>query len=438
VSRPSRFSYESFEAEDKTPALNEFVSASLLGFASTAMVMPFEVGKTLLQIQYVPRDELGNVQEHAAVDEYPETEDDVELMFSEATQQAGAPYEPVSDIPRPRDAQGYLVSRSVYDASTKPEWVLPEIVTGGVWDMIKSLARFPNEGYLALWKGQLTTFMIDSLSTTIQPVLQSILSSGFLPSDLLPTLPLIHSPHPGLPLVVATASHAITGILLSPLDLVRTRLIAQSSMPAHRKYRGPLHALRTIFNEEGGALSAYFHPTLFIPALLDSTIRPLLHIAAPLVIERSLGISRSDSPLAYGLAELALGVTSLLVTLPIETVRRRLQVQARQTVVQGSRGKLRTCVETRPAPYLGVVHTVYCILTEETGRVPMKGKTVATGSGIRQLYKGLSMGIGAKYVFAYSLSHRKWLTYKLFPASSCSCFSWPLGKTETKVGRRCD
>jgi fusion and transport protein UGO1 len=407
------------------------------------MVMPFEVGKTLLQIQYVPRDELENVDEPAAgatLEEFPETEDDVELMFSEATQQANGSFEPRPEPPRPRDAQGYLVSRSVYDASTKPEWVLPEVVTGGVWDMIKALVRFPNEGYLALWKGQLTTFIIDSVSTSVQPVLQSLLSSLFLPSNLLPTLPLIHSPHPSLPLVVATASHAITGLLLSPLDLVRTRLIAQSSMPAHRKYRGPLHALRTIFAEEGGALSAYFHPTLLVPALLDSTIRPLLHIATPLVIERSLGISRADAPLAYGLAELGLGVASLMITLPIETVRRRLQVQSRQTIVRNassssgasSRGRrYRACVESRPAPYLGVVHTVYCILTEETGRVPMKGKTVASGSGIRQLYKGLSMGIGAKYVLVVLMTWwRMMLTISPFSSIIVFLLQLATGKGE--------
>lgn len=36
--------------------LKAFVTSSLLSFTSTALVMPFEVGKTLSQVQWVPRD----------------------------------------------------------------------------------------------------------------------------------------------------------------------------------------------------------------------------------------------------------------------------------------------------------------------------------------------------------------------------------------------
>lgn len=38
--------------------LRAFVTSSLLSFTSTALVMPFEVGKTLAQVQWVPRDGL--------------------------------------------------------------------------------------------------------------------------------------------------------------------------------------------------------------------------------------------------------------------------------------------------------------------------------------------------------------------------------------------
>lgn len=36
--------------------LRAFVTSSLLSFTSTALVMPFEVGKTLAQVQWVPRE----------------------------------------------------------------------------------------------------------------------------------------------------------------------------------------------------------------------------------------------------------------------------------------------------------------------------------------------------------------------------------------------
>lgn len=81
-------------------------------------------------------------------------------------------------------------------------------------------------------------------------------------------------------------------------------------------------------------------------------------------------------------------------------------------------------METRSAPYAGVVEAVYRILTEETGNIPRRrrrstvekereksekssggnpgGKdkkedlgTLGMGNGLRQLYRGLGMGLGA-------------------------------------------
>lgn len=40
-----------------------FLSTSLLGFASTAIVQPFEVGKVLLQVQWIPKEAASNIAE---------------------------------------------------------------------------------------------------------------------------------------------------------------------------------------------------------------------------------------------------------------------------------------------------------------------------------------------------------------------------------------
>lgn len=37
---------------------------------------------------------------------------------------------------------------------TKPEWVMPVVVQGGVWDMIKTVGRWKGEGWASLWKGE--------------------------------------------------------------------------------------------------------------------------------------------------------------------------------------------------------------------------------------------------------------------------------------------
>ncbi len=167
----------------------------------------------------------------------------------------------------------------------------------------------------------------------------------------------------------------------------------------------------------------YMHPNLFVPAILDTTIRPFLSLVTPIVIHRLFGIAEDTHPTTYAVAHLLLASASLLITLPIETVRRRLQVQPRN----GAR-PLRACIETRPTPYVGVVDAWWRILTEERSTVSyavlrrrkrsqsFKGKEKATdalddvellaqdesrfgGSGLAQLYRGFGMGLAANAVF---------------------------------------
>lgn len=277
--------------------------------------------------------------------------------------------------------------------------------------MIKAVGR-GKEGWLGLWKGSFTTFVIDVSTSSIQPIISSILA--ILAPSALTSLPLPYAPHPYRSLSLLLASHLITGVLLSPLDLVRTRLIAQSTLPAHRKYSTPWNALSQITKEEGGWKTTYLHPNLLIPTLLDFTFRPLLSLASPLLIEHNLRLDPITNPVSYSLVEFCISSASLLLTLPIETVRRRLQLQARApwgkplVKVRGSRAAttttttnttstssalnatgittgpngalprpmfsrpLRTCVETRPKPYEGVLEAIWRIVTEETSTSPVK------------------------------------------------------------------
>ncbi|KAK4049732.1 hypothetical protein OIO90_005313 [Microbotryomycetes sp. JL221] len=424
--------------------LRAFVTSSLLRFSGTALVMPFEVGKTLAQVQWVPKEGLNPLvwdfdeeMREEAVD--LEDEAEAESYFADLDNISNKQAFPARDYetaPRPTSPSGYLLRPGVKDdqLGTKPEWVMPIVVQGGVWDMIRAIGRWKGEGWASLWKGQLTTFMLDVVSTAIQPLVLTTLSFAFLPSSPLASLPLIYSPRPMPLLLLSTLSHAITSIAVSPLDLVRTRLIVQSAQPTHRKYSGPVDAIATILREEGGLWTTYFHPNLFIPTLLESVLRPLICISTPLIISRYLFIEPSTSPLSFSLAEFVMGTAGLLVTVPLETIRKRLQIQSRADFVRAGRaggtGKAwRTCVETRPAPYVGVVECAYRIVTEETGRIPRRTRRpsrgpptpgvrpepegpredlgpmgLGVGSGLTQLYRGFGMGVGANLcVFLLSL-----------------------------------
>ncbi|KAG8715683.1 hypothetical protein FRC11_001311 [Ceratobasidium sp. 423] len=397
---------------DLRMAIKALLASGALQYATTAIAMPFEVGKVLLQIQWIPKDHVGLAPDEPAPEEKEEdalsdTSDDV--YFHD-------PDEPRSRIrleptePRLADEEGYVVRRSVNDKATRPQFIIPIGPSEGVWGMIKRVGRWQTEGWLSLWKGQLTSCIIDVLSAFLQPVALSLLSLAFMPSDPTLSLSLSDTSRPIKPLAITVASHLLTGVILSPLDLVRTRLIAQTSLSTHKTYSGPIAALRDIYHKEGGLAGMYLHPNLFIPTVIENTLRPLLALSAPLFIERTLFVTEESHPVAYQVAELLFSSATLLLTLPIETARRRLQIQSR-----GS-GKFQACVETRPSPYTGVADVLWKVLMEERSMPTMlrrrrmssqgrqteeevkeKGSWI-NSTGIGQLYRGFGMGMGASGV----------------------------------------
>ncbi|KAG5728557.1 hypothetical protein E4T56_gene19633 [Termitomyces sp. T112] len=394
-----------------TNLFKALVASALLHYSSTAIAMPWEVGKLLLQVQWVPRD--------AGEPEEPELVDDNDDVLSDSSEDDSYFADPQAGparraAPWPTDEQGYVMRRSVLEEGTRPEYIIPVGSANGVWGMMKRIGSFRGEGYLALWKGLLTSCITEILSSTAQPLIHNFLQSLFFPS-----MSPFHQP----PLILPVASHLITGFLLSPLDLVRTRLIVQSYTSRYRTYTGPLDALSRILRDEGGLKGIYFHPHLFIPTVIDNALRPIVSLALPSLLAGYLGmqISEETNPWAWAVMELGGSCLGLLITLPFETIRRRLQVQAR-----GTAKPLKGCVELRPAPYNGIVDAFWHILTEERSDLPikrikkrrgsqasLKGKERTTSSndddagegegwfrhsGIGQLYRGLGMRLGASAI----------------------------------------
>ncbi|KAG1749725.1 mitochondrial carrier domain-containing protein [Suillus paluster] len=394
--------------------LRSLVASALLQYTSTALVMPLEVGKLLLQIQWIPKD-------GPAPSGQAHEEEEAEEALSDSTNEDESYFaDPVAShiqypAPKPVDDQGYVVRTSVLEDGTRPEYIIPVGSMNGAWDMVKRVAAFRGEGWLSLWKGLFTSCVHDVLFSNVQPLVDSLMHSVFLSSASG-----LYRP----PFLLPVASHVITGFLLSPLDLVRTRLISQSGMQRHRTYTGPFDALTQIIAQEGGIKSIYFHPQLFIPTILDNGLRPLLHILMPTLIAPRLGfgphVAADTSPVAWAFAQVLGSVAGLLITLPIETVRRRLQVQTR-----GTAKVLRTCVETRPVPYNGVVDALWHIVTEERSDLPIRRRSRARrrqvegaeekdvdglsvekqdgsrwlrNTGIGQLYRGLRMRLGVSII----------------------------------------
>lgn len=269
-----------------------------------------------------------------------------------------------------------------------------------------------------MYAGLLTSAVMEFLSHGMEPVVHTTLES--LLSPMLPSLNSVTSPFGPPPVFIPIASQVITGFILSPLHLIRTRLIVQSSSSRYRTYSGPLDALRQILEHEGGLSGIYLHPHLLFPTIIDCTLRSVVPLTFPPLIASYLSISTEANPVTRNVTGLLGTCIGLLVTMPFETVRRRLQVQAR-----GTAKPLKGCVELRPAPYNGMVDAFWHILTEERSDLPLKhrrhrrksviarSKTGEAGepqlqdghseswlknTGIGQLYRGLGMRLSATVI----------------------------------------
>ncbi|CAH7681225.1 mitochondrial carrier domain-containing protein [Phakopsora pachyrhizi] len=434
-------------------SFKNIINVGLMSFSSTAMVMPFEVGKTLLQVQYCPKpnalsdlkegewdeeDEQGEDEEEEELDDSLdaglEREDDqisnyfienkpkrpsIGNFSSTSSNHKSHPRSSTQFKSKPKSRR-----RALRKTHIKPDYILPIKITSGVTDMMRAICQWRGEGLLSLWKGQLTTFTIDTLSSSIQPSILSILNILFNQSNLLhnnhlnslnltnnstnsliSSISIQHQAHPTLPLCLSISSYLITGLILSPLDLIRTRLIVQSSQLRHKTYSSPLDCLKKLIRNEGGLRNLYLDQTLLFPAVLDNLLRPIIHLGMPLVIERWFGIDRSNDLMKYSLIEFGLNSLGLLVILPIETIRKRLQLQIRKKKTEkktsenllegGSKVRkelvleegetIKSCVELRRRSYNGIVEGFYRILVEEQ-------------LGFVGLYRGFKVGLMANSV----------------------------------------
>ncbi|KAI9249689.1 mitochondrial carrier domain-containing protein [Phascolomyces articulosus] len=416
----------------------KFTSFAAFKYFMTMCTSPFEVGTTLLQVQYAPHEsvEVIGFRELSTLEEEPvnnnntrpfdelSSSDEEGGFFGTRPQQQQQQTDTSSQWSSPSKRQRSSRSmsptetRSVYDDSSRPKYQMAPM-NGGVLDILGRIMKQPTEGWKSLFKGQRVTWIYEMLWGFLQPGFESTLNDVFGLYD--DTIPLMHLEKIGPNLITIVVSHIVVGVLLSPLEIIRTRLIVQSASPTNSKYKGIIHAFRTMCREEGGVRAIYLSQNL-VPTILYHTVRPLLASSIPIVIDRTLGISAQDSPILYGAAELTLRTLGLIITLPLETIRKRLHCQ----VPSKGEQNYETTVAIRPIPYKGVLDALYKIMKEEGTKekrikqvqkrstsslsdtssdseddfLPPKPKRNTTTSsnsawGIRGLYKGFGMQLAA-------------------------------------------
>ncbi|KAJ3404519.1 hypothetical protein CcCBS67573_g04674 [Chytriomyces confervae] len=285
------------------------------------------------------------------------------------------------------DAQGYLIrsGRNDEDDPTRPPYEI-SVEGKSTFQSVFGISNCEAEGFLSLFKGHYLSWLHDLIHTAfLQPTLEQSLNDAFAIAD--ETAPLVHLENPYPPLAMLVASHTISSFILSPLELVRTRLIVQTGNPYHRKYKSNF-TFMTLFQivREEGIGSLYASRRVFATALL-CFLQPAFKYAGPVLIHQVGGVDAEFQPLLYRAMELSLGVVELLVVLPVETIVRRLESQVVGRHVRGGSsttdqvdvggmggnsmeagggsGEFAGMVRTSAIPYTGMFDCARRIIVEE-------------------------------------------------------------------------
>lgn len=172
---------------------------------------------------------------------------------------------------------------------------------------------------------------------------------------------------PTLAATVVLVSHIVCGIIVSPLELVQTRMVLQTSKKGSRKYKSTLDALITILRDEHAynPLSLVLSPNMLIPSTLYHSFNTVFKYLGPLIGTRLLGIDYDYDIVSFFTFELIFGLLETFVMSPIETIRRRLMCQVIAKPSLTPNREFQTVVETSPIPYTDPFNCLVRIISEE-------------------------------------------------------------------------
>ncbi|KAK9413987.1 putative Mitochondrial fusion and transport protein ugo1 [Seiridium unicorne] len=365
-------------------SVKDLIDELLWKYTSVLMAQPFEVAKTVLQVRTQDDAELletGASSSQASrpkipspresvYDQYPESDSDDEPSYFTSS----APYQtPTPSTRSHRRVSSTIDSPKPVKGPELPPHQLNLKRPDSIFDVISQL--WSKESAWGVWKGSNATFLYTILQSLLENWSRSLLSALLNVPDLgvkddVDRLVDIASPYPWASLCVAAAAAVTTGLVLAPLDVVRTRLILTSTSSGRRRTMSTLRSL-----------PSWLCPSsLIAPTILHSLVHPVLTLSTPLVLRSQFLIDKELSPTTFSVAKFCTSCASLFVKLPLETVLRRGQAsiftQPAYVRALEKTGTVETIVGT--GSYDGVIGTMYTIVAEEGSRaIPMPAKSVS-------------------------------------------------------------
>ena len=398
-------------------AMIQLAQASLLKLGALAAVHPFESMRLLRQVQYgtaVDSTEPGGFFESPDPNNSPllrtnkftesstsnDADDEGEPLLRRRSSSLGIEAKEVDghfeSSGLKRIPSGINVSYEIdvdefgYARPSKPDtsnssWPLFLNKKASLWSSFMLAAKY--QGAPSLWNGVMAFWAYQSAFDFTQAALEEILTSPILwnRSGGLLGYTFSNSPLNSFPAVPVTSSiclNATVNFLLTPLDLVRTRMVAQSIYADEIKCKSLTSAITAIYKEEGGFSGLYPNKAFsIVSAVLLPTLRILPMSLFSHYAESWIETFGVPPEFAYPLAQFIFSCTNLFIILPIETIKRRLFLQNQKKSNWIYR------VPVSPTPYHGFWNCLRRICLEE---------------GPQALYQGWSMQLASSTVLLAS------------------------------------
>ncbi|TQS31880.1 hypothetical protein Golomagni_07829, partial [Golovinomyces magnicellulatus] len=355
-------------------SLKEFLDDLVWKYTSVLMAQPFEVAKTILQARdqdenaalvYADGEPFKNqfANQGLAIhdNDGSDSEGEEAAFFTYNAPETPTHSYRSGSLSNRRTPMSPLQSPKLPKKPAVPDHYLALHHSDSVMEVIGQL--WQQDGVWGVWKGSNATFLYNVLQSLLENWSRSFLSAIFNVPDLgvkddIDRLIDIATPYPWASLFVAATAAVVTGLILAPLDLVRTRLIMTSVTKGQRRTLATLRALP----------SYLCHSILTIPTILTSLVNPIFTLSTPLVLRTRFMIDSQASPLTYSLAKFFASSAAILVKLPLETVLRRGQMAVLTSqdyikALSGTGQRMETVVP--PGRYYGIFGTMYHITSAE-------------------------------------------------------------------------
>lgn len=312
---------EYFELNNVSELIKSLVNSFITNYFRCLIAQPFEVARLLLQVGDIhtttPNDGAKEHQKtkrnepHYDDDNDDDNDDDDEVYYFQSKDEDSELLRRRTRTIKRRSPTKTTTTAASSKKVINKNHIRP--VSLNTVDIMSSLLS--QEGTRGLWRATNATFILNALSSTLEAWITGFISPFLqIPDPFF--VDVAHSPEPTTTLALSITASLLTGLILAPLDLIRTKLVVTSINHNERSIRNSIKNLR------------YFTCpiSLIIPTILNSLANNVFKKLTPYLLFVKFGIDAYGSPIWYSTISLFSNIVELFVRLPVETLLRRAQV----------------------------------------------------------------------------------------------------------------